>query len=517
MPAVERNQQPAAGATAVAESTRTSRILTPPVVLFVAAVLLLPALIFLGARLLLPGDATKVVLVAPPRQVAGLSVIPRASGDTPLQAGDTVLRLAGRPVDERVHDALTGWWHLPTAPPAAVIPYTVLRNGRTLTVDLALVPFPFLPALRQDASIFIFLIYVLLVSLFVFSRRQQLPAARLFLWVSSALISNGTVFNLGLQTSDLLRPWLVALWLWQTAGMDAVLMALLLHFALVFPRRHPLVQGHPARLIGVYLGTWVIYGAYVALRWSSARSATMRLLLLAQATTPMMVAYFALVLATWLSGYRTARASTERRQLGWIIWGMVVGVVPFSLLSLLPTALFGAPVGANFGLVGLFLCAIPTAAMIAILRERLFDIDSIINRTLVYGTLTTILGLIYVGSVLLLQRLVAPFTDAQSTVGIVASTLIILALFQPLRRRIQLAIDRRFFRTKYNAAQTLEAFSARLRDEVDLDTLTDELVAVAEEMVHPAHISLWLRPVDPPVQPAEPSVREARTNREPQG
>ena len=86
MPAVERNQQPATGATAVAESTRTSRILAPPVVLFVAAVLLLPAVIFLGARLLLPGDATKVVLVAPPQQVAGLSVIPRASGDTPLQA-----------------------------------------------------------------------------------------------------------------------------------------------------------------------------------------------------------------------------------------------------------------------------------------------------------------------------------------------------------------------------------------------------------------------------------------------
>src|SRR5919199_1690359 len=128
MPAVERNQQLAAGATAVAESTRTSRILTPPVVLFVAAVLLLPALIFLGARLLLPGDATKGVLVAPSQQVAGLSVVPRASAGMPLRAGDTVLRLAGRSVDDLVHDALWRWWRLPTAPPAAVIPYTLLRN-----------------------------------------------------------------------------------------------------------------------------------------------------------------------------------------------------------------------------------------------------------------------------------------------------------------------------------------------------------------------------------------------------
>ena len=143
---------------------------------------------------------------------------------------------------------------------------------------------------------------------------------------------------------------------------------------------------------------------------------------------------------------------------------------------------------------GLVIPSIPIATGIAILRYRLYDIDRIINRTLVYGSLTATLVALYFGGVVVLQRVFVLLTGQQSTLAVVASTLLIAALFTPLRRRIQGFIDRRFYRRKYDARKTLEAFSATLRDETDLDALNNNLVGVVRETMQPAHVSLWLRP-----------------------
>jgi hypothetical protein len=140
---------------------------------------------------------------------------------------------------------------------------------------------------------------------------------------------------------------------------------------------------------------------------------------------------------------------------------------------------------------------IPISVGIATLRSGLFDIDLVINRALVYGTLTVNLVVVYLGAVVGTQRLLSPLVGESNQLAVVVSTLVIAALFQPLRRRIQAFIDRRLYRKKYDASKMLERFGSRLREETDLDALNTELVSAVKETMQPEHVSLWLRPETP--------------------
>ena len=183
----------------------------------------------------------------------------------------------------------------------------------------------------------------------------------------------------------------------------------------------------------------------------------------------------------------------ERLQLKWVAYTAALTAASFLVSFMLPEPVPQTLQDAVFFLGVAAFAAIPVAAGVAILRHRLYDIDVLINRTLVYGSLTLSLTAVYVGAVVSLQRLFRALTGQESQLAVVASTLMIAALFGPLRRRVQGFIDRRFYRRKYDAAKTLEAFSTRLREETDLETLNRDLVGVVSETVQPAHARLWLR------------------------
>ena len=202
--------------------------------------------------------------------------------------------------------------------------------------------------------------------------------------------------------------------------------------------------------------------------------------------------------------YRYLRVSdaTQRQQTKWVVFGIAVAVagVLATIFSVgaaidLPPEQVGAKM-LSMLLMDAFMLFIPLSIGVAVLRARLFDIDVVINRTLVYGSLTAVLALVYLGGVATTQAIFRALTSQvhQPQLAVVISTLAIAALFTPSRRRIQSFIDRRFYRKKYDTRKTLEAFSARLREETDLDSLNAELITVVRETMQPARVSLWLRP-----------------------
>ncbi len=195
-----------------------------------------------------------------------------------------------------------------------------------------------------------------------------------------------------------------------------------------------------------------------------------------------------LALASLVVRFRHSHGD-ERQQVKWVVMGAVLFVLTF-ILGGVTQGIFDE--NASFAILVVGFLFIASGVAVAMLRYRLYDIDVVINRTLVYGSLTATLAGVYVGSVLLLQLVLSDLTQG-SGLAVAASTLAVAALFRPVRGRIQKVVDRRFFRSRYDAARTIEAFGAQLRDEVDLSALSADLQAVVAETMQPTHVSLWLR------------------------
>ena len=214
--------------------------------------------------------------------------------------------------------------------------------------------------------------------------------------------------------------------------------------------------------------------------------------------------------------YRRVSSQTERQQTKWVVFGFTTALAGYLGVISLHIVFPALEPGTSADLFGIaatlcFMLLIPSSIAFAALRFRLYDIDIIINRTLVYSGLTATLSALYLGSIIVSQKVFVALAGQKSTLAVVASTLLIAALFNPMRRRIQRFIDRRFYRRKYDARKTLEVFSDKLRNETDLEALGGDLVGVVRQTMQPAHVSLWLRPATPMKKESAP-VSFSRTS-----
>ena len=416
-----------------------------------------------------------------------ITVGPLVDGPGPLQAGDTLVAIAGEPVMSTILRPL------PTPPGwqiGGAAQYSVERGGETLDLQVPLIRRPLSAIFRNyeltDTYLLTNLLWYLIAFL-VFLLRPRETAARLLLLFSTYWMTMDTIVSADTSPAPYYYPAglfgvnliLNSLWL--------MMFALIIHFALVFPlRKWPLTR-RPHLSLAMLYGVPVI-GTVLALGSNqiSIYNAVLGLMVLVVILT---------LLSTTIHNLRFIHDPVARAQMGWVGLGIsapvVAALVGFIVPSLAPD-LAGSFLLSGSWLWHLGSLLLPVCFGIAITRYRLFDIEVVIRRTLVYATLTILLAVLYFGAVTLMQAFISAIGGSQSTLVIVISTLAIAALFAPLRRKVQDFIDRRFYRKKYDAERALAQFAITARDEVDQESLTAALVGVVHETIQPEKASLWL-------------------------
>jgi len=409
-----------------------------------------------------------------------------------LQLGDQVIGVEGRSLAALNEDGPPPFWQA-----GQTVTYDVRRGGEQLPIEVPLVHWTpqalwrFFSSYPASALSTVAGVALVGVGFLAFLKRPEDPAAQALLIFVAAVgaVSISEIVPDGLYTY--LYPLAAAATgFFSYVIYGALLLPSLLAFTLVFPRPKPAVLRRPWLAYAPFLVGAFILVALILFpnAWPLGWGGTLLMVLGS--------------VASLIHSALTMRDAISRAQLLWAIGGFVLGLGLFALNF--PAAFkwvgspwdYWLPVIANLGIPVIVL-----GLAMAVLRYRLFDIGVIIRRTTAYAILTALLALIYFASIVVLQQLLTPMIG-QSDVAVVLSTLLIAALFLPLRRRVQTVIDRRFFRRKYDAAKTLEAFAATVRNETDLDALTAELVRVIRETMEPESVTVWLKPADkrPPAE-----------------
>lgn len=411
----------------------------------------------------------------------GWVVVANQGGSDVLRVGDRINAIVGANVDIVLgprYAPPTGWSVGGSAR------YTVVRDGRVIELDVLLVQKPDRELLRffQGNSTILGLLLSMIIAFGVFLLRPGNIVARLLLLVLAIFFgSQGTYFATWSPAMFFFPPLLHTFSLIITPWL--LIFAMIAHLSLSFPLRAWPITRWPQLVPGL------LYGA-----------ATLGLLALVMSSMTiyfvfflsLVIALFAALIGAPFYHLRTARDFTTRAQIGWVTLGLVAsfgGLMLGSVGAVLAPEL--KPFLSWLSPIGFVL--LPICIGIAILRYRLFDIDIIIRRTLVYSVLTLALGATYFISVVAFQTLFVRLTGQESALAIVGSTLAIASLFGPLRRWVQRVIDRRFFRRKYDARLVLEQFALRAQQQSDLDALGADILGVVQDTLEPERVTLWLR------------------------
>jgi hypothetical protein len=467
---------------------------------WLVAVMLAAGAAFVVLRLVTPSDGTQVL----PRTWAwtGAGVVVQADPDRTLHDRDLVTAIDG------VAPGSTGRaWRVPAHRPGDRLRYQVVRDGRTQEVIVTLRRADVAGPLLKEWGTTLFVVALFTVVGYLYARRPG-PATAALLVLGSGLLTSTVAFEIGVAAVHTRGGPLLWLYLLNVHAAYVVGWAGLAAFVLLFPRRWSPLARHrwllpvmiatpPALLVGWALAALDAVGFT---RWLGRYIA-------GESVVVATVLGVAIVLA--LARYLTTTDPVGRQQLRWLVGGGCLSAVLALALWFLPDLVTGEyllPAG-WVGFSGLPLLA---GLTVAVLRYRLFDLDRVISRTVAYALLTLLLGGTYAGSVLGLGGLLGQ----DSSLVVAAATLAVAALFQPARRRIQDVVDRRFNRRRYDAARTIEAFSERLRQETDLDTLIEELLLVVDQTMQPTRVSCWVRRAPSPSHvsraAAAPTARPGR-------
>jgi hypothetical protein len=438
---------------------------------------------FVLVRLVIPGDGAEV----PPRTWAwtGDGVLVQAPKDSTLRDRDLVTAIDGVALG-----GAGGRWRASAQRPGDRLVYQVVRGGQVREEPVTLRRAQVVQGLLQSWGTILFVVALFVVVAYLYARRPG-PATGGLLVLGSGLLSSDLAIEIGVSAVDARGNLVLWLYLFDTQIVYVLGWAGLAAFVVLFPRpwspltRHRwllrVVCAAPAALV-VAMALAALPGAGLT-RWVGR-------VIAGETFITMAVLGMGIVVA--MARFLTASDPIGRQQLKWLAGGAFVSGTLALVVWFLPELVLGEsllPAG-WLGFSGLPLLA---GLTVAVLRYRLFDVDRIISRTLAYGLLTMLLGGGYAVVVLGLGQLLGH----DSSLVVAAATLAVAALFQPARRRVQALVDRRFNRRHYDTAQTVEAFSARLREEIDLDTLSTELLAVVDQAMQPTAASLWLRQPTP--------------------
>lgn len=437
------------------------------------------------------GDNARFDPIQPVWRADGVIVNPVRSTPVGLQPGDLVTMVGGRDMESWARQLFNLNAPHPPINDHEPLQYSVIRNGRSLTVDVVYQSFPAGWVFSNRWGVLSFALVAQLVGTFVFIRRPREAAARLlFLW--GFLASFAYVWSLGLTVSDILTRTSFWLYCFVVPFGWTGFWCVALHFAFVFPQPKSVLRRIPLLVPLIYLVGFLSTFGYLVYSWSHAGNVLLFVGSYSRVGYLISQVYLALMVTVLIWTYLTERDPVNKQKIRWATYGTFVSGVGGLFLWLLPPVVLHRQL-INENLMGVLISVFPLTLAIAILRYHLFDIDLIINRTLVYGALTFTLAMIYFVSIVLLQTLFHSLARENSGPAVVISTLTIAALFNPLRKRFQEIIDRRFYRHKYDVQRTLEEFAATLRNPLEFEDLSASLLSVIDETMQPNYVSLWVK------------------------
>jgi two-component system NarL family sensor kinase len=456
-------------------------------VLLVGIGMLVLAGAFLCLHVTTPSDGARL---EPGEQVwrpQGVLVTPLEDRPGGLQGGDLVLAVEGRSMESWAQALFDPGTSCPDWQFGESITYTVLRDGQRLDVAVTLERYPFGAILRKNWGTILFALVSQLIATFVFIRRRDDRAARvLFLWAAGVLSS--TTWSLGLQVSDLISG--IGFWLFigTTFGAYMIFWIAGLHFALVFPRPLPVILHRPWIVRFLYVAPYALYPAYLAAVWPGASSTLDWLGRWSLGNSLLVLVYLALSVVVVIWGYRTNTDTISRQKTRWVMFAALVSGGGGLVLWILPPLVVGRQIISPNAL-GLLVLPFPLALAVAILRHRLFDIDLVINRTLVYGALTASTMGLYV---FIVGFLGSRFQAADRSLIAFLTAGLVAVLFQPLRQRLQRGVNHLMYGERDDPVAVLSRLGQRLEATVLPEAVLPGLVETVAQVLKLPYVAVEL-------------------------